>query len=136
MTGTGPPPTLGRVTIPSRAPRAVVGSVVIDVNDLAGQTAFWTTLLDSEVLGREPGWVDVARLGEGGPLLSLQQVPESKERKNRLHLDILVDEFAPAQEAALAAGATEVSPVLEADTTPWQVLADPEGNEFCLISPY
>jgi predicted enzyme related to lactoylglutathione lyase len=78
--------------------------------------------------------LDVARLGADGPMLSLQLVPEPKDRKNRLHLDLMVDDFASSSAAAVAAGASTVSPLFEADTTPWQVFADPEGNEFCLIS--
>jgi predicted enzyme related to lactoylglutathione lyase len=111
-----------------------VGAVVIDVNDLDAQTEFWTALLGSQTLRREPGWVDIATLGEGGPVLSLQAVPEAKKRKNRLHLDIMVDDFSATSQAALGRGATTVSALFEADTTPWQVFADPEGNEFCLIS--
>ena len=113
-----------------------VGAVVIDVNDLEAQAAFWTGLLGSEVLRREDDWCDVARLGADGPMLSLQRVPERKNRKNRLHLDLMVDDFGATSSAALAAGASTVSPLFEADTTPWQVFADPEGNEFCVISQY
>jgi predicted enzyme related to lactoylglutathione lyase len=118
----------------SPAPAVHVGAVVIDVNDLDAQTTFWSALLGSEVVRREPDWVDVAQLGDGGPMLSLQQVPEPKDRKNRLHLDIMVDDFAATSRAAIDGGATTVSPLYEPDSTPWQVLADPEGNEFCLIS--
>jgi predicted enzyme related to lactoylglutathione lyase len=117
--------------------RAVsIGAVVIDVNDLEAQAEFWTALLGSQILRREPEWIDVAQLGEGGPVLSLQQVPEVKERKNRLHLDIMVDDFAATSSWALSRGATTVSPLYEAESTPWQVFSDPEGNEFCLISHY
>jgi catechol 2,3-dioxygenase-like lactoylglutathione lyase family enzyme len=114
----------------------VVGAVVVDVNDLEKQAEFWTALLGSEILGREPDWVDIARLGESGPLLSLQRVPEGKAGKNRLHLDIMVDDFAVTSSAALDLGASPASPLYEAETTPWQIFHDPEGNEFCLISHY
>jgi predicted enzyme related to lactoylglutathione lyase len=121
---------MGAVT----APAVSVGAVVIDVNDLDGEVEFWTALFGSHVTRREPDWADIAQLGSDGPMLSLQKVPERKARKNRLHLDVMVDDFAAMSALALAHRARVVSPVHEADTTPWQVLADPEGNEFCLIT--
>jgi hypothetical protein len=83
-------------------------------------------------------WFDLAPLGEGGPVLSFQLVPESKIVKNRLHLDIAVD---PAHGGAVAAGyralalgAQPASELFAADSAPWQVWRDPDGNEFCLCT--
>lgn len=109
------------------------GAVVIDVNDLDAQTTFWTGLLDADVTAKEPDWVDLGRLGEGGPVLSLQVVPERKSTKNRVHMDWLVDDFEATVSRARALGATSVSSVHN-PARPWQVWADPEGNEFCLCS--
>jgi catechol 2,3-dioxygenase-like lactoylglutathione lyase family enzyme len=109
------------------------GAVVIDVNDLDKEARFWTSLLGMQVTGKEADWLDLGRLGDGGPRLSLQLVPEAKERKNRLHLDWEVDDFRAAKRRALELGASERSDE-QGDGTPWQVFADPEGNEFCLIS--
>ncbi|HET6627066.1 MAG TPA: VOC family protein [Nocardioidaceae bacterium] len=109
------------------------GAVVIDVNDLAAQAGFWAALLGTEVATKEADWADLGRLGEGGPVLSLQLVPERKAVKNRLHLDWLVDDFDATRRRALELGATEASDRHGA-AEPWQVFADPEGNEFCLIS--
>ncbi|CUR59530.1 putative Glyoxalase domain-containing protein 4 [metagenome] len=109
-------------------------AVVIDVNDLATETAFWTGLLGARAEpSTDEGWVDVVRLAEGGPMLGLQVVQEAKSAKNRLHLDLEVTDFAEARDLAIFLGATAVSDVHEPEL-PWQVLADPEGNEFCLIS--
>ncbi|MGH3333818.1 MAG: VOC family protein [Nocardioidaceae bacterium] len=110
------------------------GAVVIDVNDLESEAAFWSGLLSMDVTAREADWVDLGLLGEGGPVLSLQLVPERKSTKNRLHLDWLVDDFESAAARAVDLGATTVSP-LHGEDRPWQVFADPEGNEFCLCSP-
>jgi hypothetical protein len=69
-----------------------------------------------------------------GPLMWIVPVPEPKYTKNRMHFDVVGD-----TSALLAAGATLVRP-RDADLSPpgaieWDVLADPEGNEFCVFSP-
>jgi hypothetical protein len=69
-----------------------------------------------------------------GPLIWIVPVPEAKIVKNRMHHDVLGD-----TQALLAAGATLVR-MRDADTEPdgaieWDVLADPEGNEFCVFTP-
>jgi predicted enzyme related to lactoylglutathione lyase len=106
-------------------------AVVLDVNDLGRAVAFWAGLLQSEPDSTShETWVDVARLGEGGPVLTLQLV---KHSKNRLHLDLAVPDFPTARRRALSLGAKEVSAVHQ-PIRPWQVLADPDGNEFCLTT--
>ena len=109
------------------------GAIVVDVNDLGREALFWTSLLGTRVESRTDDWFDLGRLGEGGPVLSLQLVPEGKAAKNRLHLDWVVDDFDESSRRALRLGATARSDRQGGDT-PWQVFADPEGNEFCLIS--
>lgn len=109
------------------------GAVVIDVNNLEKQAEFWGALLDMAVETREADWFDLGRLGDGGPVLSLQLVPEAKTAKNRVHLDWVVDDFEAVVERAKVLGATERSKKRGSDAT-WQVFADPEGNEFCLCS--
>jgi hypothetical protein len=69
-----------------------------------------------------------------GPLMWIVPVPEPKISKNRMHFDVVGD-----TNALLAAGATLVR-LRDADPTPpeaieWDVLADPEGNEFCVFTP-
>jgi hypothetical protein len=69
-----------------------------------------------------------------GPLMWIVPVPEPKTVKNRMHFDVLGD-----TSALLAAGARMVR-LRDEDTEPdgaieWDVLADPEGNEFCVFSP-
>jgi hypothetical protein len=68
-----------------------------------------------------------------GPLMWIVPVPESKLVKNRMHVDVVGD-----TRALLAAGATMVrqrDAVPPPDGIEWDVLADPEGNEFCVFSP-
>ncbi len=103
----------------------------LDCNDLDGQARFWSAVL------RFPATVVVpdAYVALEGPVfaLTLQRVPEPKITKNRMHLDLLVDDLAAEAARIEALGATRVTPVpLEMYGEHWLVLADPEGNEFCL----
>jgi predicted enzyme related to lactoylglutathione lyase len=61
-------------------------------------------------------------------------VPETKTVKNRVHLDIDVADLAIAVVAAEAVGATRVGDVVYDEIGGFQVMADPEGNEFCFIN--
>lgn len=71
--------------------------------------------------------------GEVGPKLVFQQVPEAKAGKNRVHLDLIVDDIEAEAVRYVALGATRVSaePVCEGGGC-WIVMLDPEGNEICL----
>jgi predicted enzyme related to lactoylglutathione lyase len=71
--------------------------------------------------------------GAVGPKIVFQQVPESKSVKNRVHLDLVVDDIEVESKRWSALGATRVSaqPVCEAGGC-WIVMLDPEGNEVCL----
>jgi hypothetical protein len=78
---------------------------------------------------RPTGWpVPIVDPGGDGPLIWIVPVPEAKVVKNRMHLDVIGD-----SEALLAAGATLIR--RRDDEIGWDVLADPEGNEFCCFSP-
>ncbi len=68
-----------------------------------------------------------------GPRIVFQQVPEPKAVKNRIHLDLVVDDIEAESVRFIALGATRVSadPVCE-DGGCWIVMLDPEGNEICL----
>ena len=74
-----------------------------------------------------------------GPRIFIQKVPESKTAKNRVHLDVIVsppkDRAAMAKKVAelIAAGATAGETVDSDELGYWIVMADPEGNEFCII---
>lgn len=92
---------------------------------------FWADLLggtleldaDSDAIVRAPGF----------PRLDFLQVPDAKASKNRLHLDLATSDVAAASMQAVELGATLADDVY--DGGHWQVLRDPEGNEFCLLPP-
>ena len=68
-----------------------------------------------------------------GPAIWFQVVPERKSLKNRLHLDINADDRAAQVERLLAAGAHPGDEHIMGDFT-WTVLADPQGNQFCVFT--
>ena len=123
-------------------------SIVIDSHDIAAQARWWAETLDwrveyeaaDEVVIVPPHTIDKNRTippEEQGPGLVFVTVPEGKAVKNRLHIDLAPagDDDLGSQVALLVSrGATTVDVGQEADVT-WVVLADPEGNEFCVLSP-
>jgi hypothetical protein len=79
-------------------------------------------------------YAELAGLAPGGPNLLFLRVPEGKQTKNRMHLDLAVSDVAAAVEEALILGATRAEGAL-AGPFRWVVMLDPEGNEFCLCPP-
>jgi Glyoxalase-like domain len=110
-----------------------VGSVVVDCNDFDAMMAFWQEAL--HYVHRdplEPGWV-VLRDPDGGNVnVSLQQVPEKRVGKNRLHFDLYTADQVGEVERLLGLGATRYPRTPEPGED-FVVLADPEGNLFCVI---
>ena len=100
-----------------------VNGVVIDAIDIELLADFWSRLLDLQVTRREDDWISL------GPRLALQRVPEPRTVKNRMHLDLVADDFDAATARAAELGGTPVGPMRE---NLWQVWQDPEGNEFCI----
>lgn len=105
--------------------------LTLDCVDLDGTSAFWQRALGYVEAGTIEG--RYVTLAGGGPSLTLQRVPEPKQVKNRMHLDLLVDDVDAEVTRLEAAGASAVSlGPLEEFGQRWFVLADPDGNEFCV----
>lgn len=107
------------------------GSLAIDCSDAHKVGTFWAALLGGTLDFDSDG--DAIVRAPGAPRLDFLQVPDSKRVKNRLHLDICATDLGAATEQALALGASLADDVYDGDR--WQVLRDPEGNEFCLLPP-
>ena len=107
--------------------------VTLDCRDLGRLTAFWSAVLGCDAPPPHAGGKYVTLAPAAGPVLTLQQVPEAKAGKNRMHLDLLVSD--PDAEAIRleSLGARRLTPSFtEMYGQRWLILADPEGNEFCL----
>ena len=111
---------------------AVVGiaALAIDCADPPGLARWWSRLLGGEVEVDRDG---DATLRADGLVIDFGRVPDAKTVKNRLHLDLRRSDLAEATRQAEALGATRADDVYDGDR--WQVLRDPEGNEFCLLRP-
>lgn len=71
--------------------------------------------------------------GDTGPKLLLQRVPENKAHKNRMHIDIEVADIEATASELIALGATRLEEAVHDEhNCCWIVMADPDGNEFCL----
>jgi predicted enzyme related to lactoylglutathione lyase len=108
--------------------------VNIDCADTVALRAFYCTALGYRPYREEGQYTScVPGAGANGPKIVFQQVPESKAVKNRVHLDLVVDDIEAEAVRFVALGATRLSarPVGE-EGCRWIVMLDPEGNEICL----
>lgn len=109
-------------------------AAVIDCKDPLALSWFWQQLIGGEVDPRTQSTEWVALAGVPGlGYLGFQKVPESKAVKNRVHLDVDVESIEDALNEAVALGAERLAGVVEEQTNYFQVMLDPEGNEFCFI---
>ena len=93
---------------------------------------FWQRVLGGYIVRQSHEWV--ALEPPTGITVSFQLVPEDKVAKNRVHLDIDVIDLEDAAEAAVAVGARRIGEVVYDEQGGFQVMADPEDNEFCFIN--
>jgi len=117
-------------------PRGKIGWIQIDCSDPDRLRAFWAALLH---LAPDPSPTPSAYrclLGRDGcPGMCFQRVPESKTVKNRVHLDIVVSNLDAATTRITELGGARRGEHADfhEDGWHWRVMADPEGNEFCLV---
>ncbi|MFJ7066139.1 VOC family protein [Streptomyces sp. NPDC101115] len=113
-------------------PRARVQEIVFDCAAPAALARFWSALLGGTPVDRSPDWsyVDPPEFVR----LAFQRVPEGKAVKNRVHLDLEVGDPAAAAEEALPLGASRSGGIVTDDQGSFQVMRDPEGNEFCFVT--
>ncbi len=112
-------------------PVVTVGSVVINVVDMERAREFWSEVLGAAVAMELPGFLWFAPQHEGGISVALQQVDEPTPGRNRVHLDTGVSDIPAAIARIEALGGTHLEDH-ELGGFNWTVMADPEGNEFCI----
>ena len=114
-------------------PRFEIG---IDCADPESLAPFWAEATGYSIgdLDSDGTYLDLVPPPESGsPVIYLQQVPEAKVVKNRVHLDLLVDDPEELIGRLVARGAERVgTPRSGSEGGWWQVMADPAGNEFCI----
>jgi predicted enzyme related to lactoylglutathione lyase len=110
--------------------------IVIDARDLPALASFWSRALGWKILSEREGEI-VIGTDETAPVgICFMPVTDPKTVKNRLHLDITTsaDDRDAEIERLLGLGARRVD-IGQTGNESWTVLADPEGNEFCVIRP-
>jgi predicted enzyme related to lactoylglutathione lyase len=114
-----------------------LASIVIHVNDPEAMAAFWTAAAGWAEGNRGDYGVSLHRPGDRPPDIDLIRVPQPKSVKGRLHLDVETapDSTQAAEVARLRALGAVPADVGQAPDAGWTVLADPEGNEFCVVNP-
>lgn len=114
---------------------SVVQNIAIDCADAYELARFWSRVTGHPVHpGDAPGDPEVDVLPAEGPALHFNQVPEAKRGKNRVHLCLRPETSRDQEvERLLGLGAAFVADHRNPDGTGWAILADPEGNEFCVL---
>ncbi|MCE0535448.1 VOC family protein [Kineosporia rhizophila] len=107
----------------------------IDAHDPRAQAEWWAQVLDDFRPVEEDDDDEVALTGPAGRELIFLRVPEAKTVKNRMHMCLRPVDRSRDEEVQrlLDLGATIVND-LRSDDSGWAVLADPEGNEFCVLT--
>lgn len=111
-----------------------VGSIVIRVDDLDKQRAFWAAALDYVARdGDDDGFALLRPRSGAGPNVSLDRVRSELPIPPRMHLDLYADDQAAEVERLIGLGASEVHWDKRPADADYVILADPEGNRFCVI---
>jgi catechol 2,3-dioxygenase-like lactoylglutathione lyase family enzyme len=111
-----------------------VGSIVIRVDDLEAQARFWQSALGyHRRVDDSDDFVLLSPKDGRGPNVSLDQWPAPVQVPPKIHLDLYAEDQAAEVERLLALGASEVEWDRRAADADYVILADPEGNRFCVI---
>jgi catechol 2,3-dioxygenase-like lactoylglutathione lyase family enzyme len=102
--------------------------IVVDAHDLPGLARFWTQALGWKVLSERENEIVIGTDVNAPVGMCFMPVSDPKTVKNRVHLDLT------SSDRLLALGARRVD-IGQTGAESWTVLADPEGNEFCVVRP-
>ena len=114
-----------------------IGELVLKCRDPGALARFWCEVLDFVVLDREEDYIEIGpREGFGGPqpTIILSRTDEPEKGKSRLHIDVnSTDRDQDAELERLLKLGARPADIGQTGEESWHVLADPEGNEFCLL---
>jgi hypothetical protein len=109
--------------------------LVVDSHEPSVLARFWAEALGQRILYESEDEVIVGSDEHSYPGLCFVPVPEDKKIKNRLHIDLDPDDLDAEVDRLIALGARRADVGQPADVS-WVVLADPEDNEFCVLTPH
>ena len=112
---------------------ARVGAIMIDCHDPDALMEFWSEIVGIEVAQTYPGYIFGTKLPGNHIRIAFQQVPEDKTIKNRIHLDLNHPSPEELISKVVELGGSRLTDH-EISGFHWTVLADPEGNEFCVTA--
>jgi predicted enzyme related to lactoylglutathione lyase len=107
-------------------------NLVVDARDPARLARWWAEALGYQITHDKPDEVEIRRSPDRLPGLVFVPVPETKEIKNRLHIDLRPTDQEAEVERLVDMGARHVD--IGQEDVGWIVLTDPEGNEFCVLT--
>lgn len=96
---------------------------------------WWAEQTGGEIVAENEGWFVTVKLPGDGPMMAFQKTSDPTPGKNRLHLDMFSDDPAATIQSMVTAGATRIADH-EMPGFGWTVLADPDGNQFCIAAPH
>ena len=114
--------------------RSTLECLAIDSFDPVRLSRFWSTVLGAQQLEQDDDGVRLGYPGLNDFFLDFYRVPDREPRPHRLHLDVFGgDRRDELVQVALDAGAVHLD-IGQGDVS-WVVMADPDGNEFCVLTP-
>jgi len=110
--------------------------IVIDCSDLDRSARFWSGVLGYTASPTGGAYCSLQPESGVGIDVLLQRVPDVKDRKNRLHFDLRTPDLESEVRRVVDLGAVVLTgPPVAEDGWLWRILADPDGNEFCVLQP-
>ena len=109
-------------------------TITVDAHNPTVLAEFWRHVFGYRVAFATPYEVAIERAGDAtAPAVLFLAVPDEKVVKNRMHFDLVPDDQATEVARLQALGARRID--IGQGEVPWVVMADPEGNEFCILTP-
>ena len=111
-------------------------AIIVDCDDPLALAGFWAAILGTEIVSQEPAfpfYVDLAPV-DGVPMIVFQRSEEPKTVKNRMHFDVAVEDIDEATRQLEGLGGQRIDQQINSEVGySFRAVADPEGNEFCLV---
>lgn len=124
--------SVGGVNVPAMT--LTIDMITIDTGDPHKLAKFWTRAMGTEIQHDWGEFLILAAATEGGPQIGLQKVDDVVPGKNRVHFDTHVEDRLAEVARLVELGAVELGEHTVPGLT-WTVLADPDGNQFCVGQP-
>ena len=113
-----------------------LGMITVDTTDAMPLARWWADQLGGTIEQENDGWYVIVGLPELAQKISFQQVDDPSPGKNRLHLDLSSPDLDAETDRLVSVGASLVDRHEMPGGFRWNVLSDPDGNQFCVSGPH